>query len=234
MNPWRTGLVIGAVVVVAAGCSSADRKVSGTATTATAVASPTTSTSAVAKPVDDAGLPALLASPSEISDVVGVAMTPEAIFRKPEAKLNVDPLRCTEALMPGLDTVSYYGRTGFAGQGLHGDRHARVVQVLASFPSDADAETFRGITVGRWRLCQSQQATITDGKSTATYELGNVDSVDSVVSVSMSGTAADGGSVRCQHSLGTRKNVIVDVRVCASDVSNEGRDLLSKIAAKVS
>ncbi|BBZ56563.1 hypothetical protein MPHO_35550 [Mycolicibacterium phocaicum] len=67
-------MLIGAVVVVAAGCSVTDRKVSGTATTATAVASPTTSTSAVAKPVDDAGLPKLLGSPSEISDLVGVAM----------------------------------------------------------------------------------------------------------------------------------------------------------------
>lgn len=160
-------------------------------------------------------------------------MTPESIFRKPDTKLRVDPLRCTEALMPGLDTASYYGRTGFAGQALHGDRHARVVQVLASFPSDADAETFRGITVGRWRLCQSQQAAIADGTSTATYEVGNVDSVDSVASVSMSATAADGGSVTCQHSIGARKNVIVDARVCASDVGNKGRDLLSRIAGKV-
>lgn len=233
MNSWRTGLVISAMVVMAAGCSSADRKVSGTATTATVAAVPTTSTSAVAKPVDDAGLPRLLGSPSEISELLGVAMTPEAIFRRPDTKLRVEPLRCTEALMPGLDTASYYGRTGFAGQALHGDRHARVVQVLASFPSDADAETFRGITVGRWRVCQSQHAAVTDGTSTATYEVGNVDSVDSVASVSMSATAADGGSVACQHSIGARKNVIVDVRVCASDVGNKGSDLLSRITAKV-
>ncbi|WP_418004037.1 sensor domain-containing protein [Mycobacterium sp. PDNC021] len=228
---WRAPLVVGVAVALVAGCSPT---ISGTAIRQSTGAGPTTSTSVPRRPVDDAGLPALLASPSEISDVVGVAMTPEAIFRKPETKLTVDPLRCADALMPGLDTGSYYGRTGYAGQPLHGDRHTRVVQVLASFPSDADAETYQGYTVDRWRRCQIQQATITDGKSTGTYELGNVDSVNSVVSVSMSGTAADGDSVRCQHSLGVRKNVIVDVRVCAFDVGNEARDLLSKITAKLS
>jgi len=231
MNPWRTGLVIGTVVVVAAGCSATDRKVSGTATTATAAASPTTSTSAVAKPVDDAGLPKLLSSPSEISDVVGVAMTPEAIFRKPDTKLRVDPIRCLEAVMPALDTVLYNSRTGFAGQLLHGDQHAQVVQVVASFASDADAALFREMITQNWRGCQNQEATITGGQVSLTYTLDRVESVNSVASVGMSGTARDGARVSCQHSLGARRNVIVDVRVCGPNVGDKGRDLVAKIAA---
>jgi hypothetical protein len=231
MNIWRTGMVIGAAVVVAAGCSVADRKVSGTATTDTAAVSPTTSTSAVAKPVDDAGLPKLLGSPSEISDLVGVAMTPEAIFRKPDTKLRVEPIRCLEAVMPGLDTIRYYGRTGFAGQLLHGDQHAQVVQVVASFAADADAALFRDLTTQYWRSCQNQQATVTGGQAPLTYALDRVESVDSVASVQVSGTAGDGTRVPCQHSLGARRNVIIDVRVCAPNVGNKGRDLVAKIAA---
>jgi hypothetical protein len=230
MNPWRTGFAIGAVVVVAAGCSATDRKVSGTATTATAAASPTTSTSAVAKPVDDAGLPKLLGSPPEISDLVGLAMTPEAIFRKPDTKLRVEPIRCLEAVMPALDTIGYYGRTGFVGQLLHGDQHAQVVQVVAAFPTDAEAADFREATTGHWRSCQNQQATVTGGQVPLTYALERVETVDSVASVPVSGTASDGTRVLCQHALGARRNVIIDVRICAPNVGNKGRDLVAKIA----
>ena len=231
MNPWRAALLIGASVVVAAGCSAPDRRISGTATTATAAASPTTSTSAVARPIDDAGLPRLLASPSEISHLVGVGMTPEAIFKKPDTKLRVDPTRCLEAAMPGLDTIQYYGRTGFAGQLLHGDQHAQVIQVVAAFPSEAEAEAFRDLTAQAWRQCQNQQATVTGGRVPLTYALDTVDSVDSVASASMSGTAGDGTRVPCQHSLGSRRNVIIDVRVCAQNLGGKGRDLVAKIAA---
>lgn len=165
--------------------------------------------------------------------MVGVAMTPEAIFRKPDTKLRVEPVRCLEAVMPGLDTVSYFGRTGFAGQGLHGDQHARAVQVLASFPTDSDAVAFRDITVGRWRTCQNRQATVTDRTNIVTYQMGRVNSVDSVATVSMSGSAGDGVSVTCQHALGARRNVILDVRVCTPEVGDKGRDLLLRMAAKL-
>lgn len=227
---WRASLIIGAAVLLVAGCSFADRKISGTATGQSTGAAPTTSTSAASRPVDDAGLPRLLVSPFDISGLVGVAMTPEAIFRKPDTKLKVDPMRCLEAVMPALDTISYYSRTGFAGQLLHGDQHAQVVQVVASFSTDAEAADFVEATTRYWRSCQNQQATITGGQDTLTYALDRVDSVDSVASVSMSGTAGDGTRVTCQHSLGARRNVIIDVRVCALNVANKGRDLVAKIA----
>ncbi len=232
MNPWRAALLIGASVGVAAGCSATDRKVAGTATTAATTASPTTtSTSAGARPIDDAGLPRLLASPSEISDLVGVAMTPEAIFKKPDTKLRVDPTHCLEAVMPGLDTMRYYGRTGFAGQLLHGDQHAQVVQVVAAFATDSEAADFRDMTAQNWRQCQRQQAIITGGQVPLVYAVDNVESVDSVASVPVSGTARDGTQVLCQHSLGSRRNVIIDVRVCAPNLGDKGRDLVAKIAA---
>ncbi|WP_350224435.1 sensor domain-containing protein [Mycolicibacterium sp. lyk4-40-TYG-92] len=235
MNPnpaRRAALSVGVAVLVVAGCGATDRKVSGTATApATASAALTTPTSAAARPVDDAGLPRLLGSPSEISDVVGVAMTPEAIFRKPDTRLRVEPIRCIEAVMPGLDTASYYSRTGFAGQLLHSGQHDQVVQVIAAFRTDADAADFRDMTARTWRSCQNQQATVKGGQTTLTYSLTSVEVVDSVVSVAMSGTARDGTAVPCQHALGARRNVIIDVRVCTPNVANRGRDLLARIAA---
>jgi len=228
---WRAPLIVGVAVVLAAGCSLTDRKISGTASPQSTGAVPPTATSAAARPIDDAGLPRLLGSPSEISDLVGVAMTPEAIFRKPDTKLRVDPTRCLEAVMPGLDTIRYYGRTGFAGQLLHGDQHAQVVQVVAAFPTDADAVDFRDRTAQTWRQCQKQQATITGTQVPLTYALDSVESVDSVISVSMSGTAGDGTQVPCQHTLGARRNVVIDVRVCGPNVGPKGRDLVTKIAA---
>lgn len=235
MNPnpaRRTALSVCVAVLVVAGCSVTDRKVSGSATApAAASTAPTASTSAAVRPIDDAGLPRLLASPSEIGDVVGTAMTPEAIFRKPDTKLRVDPIRCIEAVMPGLDTVSYFGRTGFAGQLLHGDQHAQVVQVVAAFATDSEAADFRDMTTQNWRQCQNQQATVTGGQVPLMYALDNVESVDAVTSVPVSGTARDGTQVPCQHSLGARRNVVIDVRVCALNVGNKGRDLVAKIAA---
>lgn len=226
---WRARLIVGVAGILVAGCS--DRTTSGTPVGQSTGAAPTTSTSAAVRPVDNAGLPRLLGAPSDISGLVGVAMTPEAIFRKPDTKLRVEPIRCLEAVMPGLDTVSYYGRTGFAGQLLHGDQHAQVIQVVASFPSDADAAAFRDSTTSYWRVCQDQQATITGGQVPLMYALDRVESVDSVVSVSMSATARDGTRVPCQHSLGARRNVVIDVRVCAPNVGSKGRDLVAKIAA---
>lgn len=228
---WRAPLIVGVAVVLVAGCSLTDRKISGTASPQSTGVVPPTATSAAARPIDDAGLPRLLGSPSEISDLVGVAMMPEAIFRKPDTKLRVDPIRCLEAVMPALDTIGYYRRTGFAAQLLHGDQHAQVVQAVAAFPSDSEAADFREATTRHWRSCQNQQATITGGQDALTYALDRVDSVDSVASVSMSGTARDGTPVPCQHSLGARRNVAIDVRVCGPNVGNKGRDLVAKIAA---
>ncbi|WP_163692851.1 sensor domain-containing protein [Mycolicibacterium phocaicum] len=170
-------------------------------------------------------------TPTSSSSTTANTMTPEAIFRKPDTKLRVEPIRCLEAVMPALDTIGYYGRTGFAGQLLHGDQHAQVVQVVAAFPTDAEAADFRDRTARHWRSCQNQQATVTGGQVPLTYALEKVESVDSVASVPVSGMAGDGTRVPCQHSLGARRNVIIDVRVCAPNVGNKGRDLVAKIAA---
>ncbi|MUL67342.1 hypothetical protein BOO86_22905 [Mycobacterium sp. CBMA 234] len=166
-----------------------------------------------------------------ISDLLGITVTPEGIVRKPDTKLSVEPIRCLEAIQAGLNTISLIGRTGFAAQILHGDQHAQVVQMIASFPADADASAFREIVTQKWRRCQNQQATITDGQTSLTYTVDAVDQVNSVAAVSMSVTAGDGTQVTCQHALGARRNVAIDVRVCAPNVANKGRELVAKIAA---
>jgi len=165
--------------------------------------------------------------------MVGVVLTPEAIFKQPETKLTVDPIRCTEIAIPGLNTVGYQGRTGFVGQAFHGDQRASVVQVVVSFPSVSDTAVFRDAIVDYWRMCQNQEAVITDGQNTSRYVLGSVDVVDSVASVQISRSGDAGGGSVCQHSFAAKRNVVIDVRVCAPNVADMGRQLVSKIAAKL-
>jgi hypothetical protein len=236
MNPnpaRRAALSVGVAVLVVAGCSVTDRKVSGTASAPANAVTPTTSTSAVARLADPATLQSLLGSPTEVAGIVGVDMTPGPISKKPFSNLSTEPARCLEAVMPGQGSSEFYMRTGFASQSLDGAApHVKVLQVVASFASAADAESSYTIASTSWPSCQDAEVTLTAGREVAVQKLGRIETTDSIMSIPV--TQADGNSTAsCQHSFTAKRNVIIDVRVCAPNVGNAGRELVSKIAANL-
>lgn len=233
MNPWRTSLLVGAAVLVMAGCSATERKISGTASSP-ADASPTTSTRPAASFVDPAMVPSLLASPEGVAGIVGVGMTPGRIFKQPFRNLSTEPARCVDAVMPGQQSSQYYLPTGFAAQILDGAApHIRVMQVVASFGSADDAERSYTIASSGWSGCQDTLVTLTADRQVAVQKLGRMETRDSIISIAV--TQADGSSTAsCQHAFTAKRNIVIDVRVCTPNVGDAGRELVSKIAAKVS
>lgn len=233
-NPARqTALsVFMAGMVVVCGCSATDRKVSGTATAPASAATPPTSSTAAAGLADPATLPSLLGSPGEVAGIVGVEMRPGPILKQPFRGLFTEPGACEDAVMPGQASSIYYSRNGFAAQSLDGGApHVRVLQVVASYASADDADVARTVAGSSWSFCQGKVVTLTVDKDVAVQKTGRVESRDSIMSIPVSPTDGD-LAVDCQHALTVKRNVVIDVRVCAPNVGDMGRQLVSKIAAK--
>jgi len=216
-----------------AGCSATDRKVSGTASAPVDAATPTTSTSAAVRLVDPATLPPLLGSPGDVAGIVGVDMRPGPIFKQPFRGLFTEPSACEDAVMPGQASSIYYSRNGFAAQFLDGAApHVRALQVVASYPSADDADVARTVAASSWSFCQDKVVTLTIDNDVAVQKTGRIETRDSIMSIPV--TPTDGNTVvGCQRAFTAKRNVVIDVRVCAPNVGDMGRQLVSKIAAKL-
>ncbi|HET6736109.1 sensor domain-containing protein [Mycobacterium sp.] len=196
--------------------------------------SPTPSPAAAAG-IDPAGLKGLLASVPEISELVGnVAMEPNAIFDAPFRDVVIDPATCTGAVMPGDHNVyNGSGFTGFAGQVLSdASQDNKVIQSIASFPSEAEAKAFVDKQFADWQACKYTDVTVTIA--------GSVSDGTVAVSAITDGTnnvfifpPGGGAGRQCQHAMTPRKNVVVDVRVCASSVGSMGWTLARDIGEKI-
>jgi hypothetical protein len=135
--------------------------------------------------------------------------------------------------MPGQQSTVYYMPTGFAAQMLDGAKpHVRVMQVVASFASADDAERSYTIASGRWLGCQEKVVTLTADREVAVQKLGRMETRDSTISIPLAN--ADGSdAASCQHAFTAKRNIVIDVRVCAPNVGDMGRQLVSQIAAKL-
>jgi hypothetical protein len=206
----------------------------------TTAASPTSSaTPAPAASIDPAQLKGLLASVPDISQLVGGAtMTPNATFDAPYKEVKVDPFNCTGAVQPGAETT-YLGSgfTGITGQLLtDAPQDNKVLQYIASFPSDAEAKAFVDKQVAGWDACKFTDVTLSTGDGN-TYVGSNgtvgvtatTDGTPSVFIFPPGGTAGR----QCQHAMTPRKNVVVDVRVCAPSVGSMGWTLARDIGQKI-
>jgi serine/threonine kinase PknH len=206
-----------------------------TTASASASAPSTTATSPAAAVVDPTELKGLLASVPEISQLADNAtMTPEPPLDAPLSGAIVDPDKCTGAVMPGLDSV-YRGSgfTGFAVQVLTdaaGDY--KVIQSIASFPSDASAKAFVDQQFAGWQACKYEDFTLTIGSSTQEGTLSTSANVEGTNTILVFPPGAGPGR-QCQHAMSPRKNVVVDVRVCANRVGSEGWTLARDIGEKI-
>jgi hypothetical protein len=213
---------------------TASASASETSTTAEPPTGSSTPTSADV--VGPAELKGLLASVPEITQLVDNAvMTPTAVQDAPLSGATVTPDSCTGAVMPGFDSV-YRGSsfTGIAVQGLTNDpQRVGVIQAIASFPSEADAQSFVDQQFAGWQACKYTDITLIVGNGEP--QRGKV-----AISANTLGTnnvfifpptGTDGR--QCQHAMSARKNTVVDVRVCTPSVGSMGWTLARDIGEKI-
>jgi hypothetical protein len=166
--------------------------------------------------------------------IVGVGVAPGRIFKQPFSNLSTEPARCVDAVMPGQQSTVYNMPTGFAAQILDGAApRVRAMQVVASFASTDDAASSYTIANGRWSTCQDKVVALTADKVVAMQKTGRIETRDSITSIPVTPTDGNIG-VSCQHAFTARGNIAIDVRVCAPNVGDMGRQLVSKIAEKLS
>lgn len=170
----------------------------------------------------------------EISQLVDNAvMTPKGIVAAPFIGATVDPDICTGAVNPGLDTV-YRGSgfTGFAGQVLTDAEDHNVIQSIASFSSDTAAQAFADRQFADWQACKYTDITSTVGSSTEHGTTSTSANVDGTYTIFIFPPGAGPGR-QCQRAMSPRKNVVVDVRVCADSVGSMGWTLARDIGEKI-
>jgi len=226
------------VFVTRGGDSPKPTALSTTSATPTPTASASTSTpsTTAADVINPTALKGLLSSVPEINQLAdNVMMTPSPVVAAPFNGATVTPFNCAGAVNPGIDTVyrsSFF--TGFAGQILNNEpQRIGVVQSLASFSSAADALTFVDQQFANWQHCQDVDITQIVGNETPQHpKVATSANTLGTNTVSIF-VPVDSGTRECQHAMSARKNVVVDVRVCAPSVGSKGWTLARDIGEKI-
>jgi hypothetical protein len=164
-------------------------------------------------------------------------MTPTLTQDSPILGVHVDPFTCTGAVMTAMNTTYNGAGTAFVVQFLHNEpQDIDVVQALASFHNEADAKTFLDRQFEDWQSCDNTDVTITvDGRYGGPPQHGRITNSDNAQGTNVISIVPPSGvnGRQCQHAMSARKNVVVDVRVCAPSVLNMGLDLDRVIGAKI-
>jgi hypothetical protein len=106
-------------------------------------------------------------------------------------------------------------------------------QAVASFPSADLALAFVNNLAGKWKACAGQTITvqtIPTGRgiySEEQYTTGRL--IGEVPKIALSKT---GGTRDCQRALDAVSNLVIDVEACGSPLSDQGRQVADKMAAK--
>ncbi len=247
----RLGLIIGALVVVAAavagtGILLAVRK-SDTARTESPVsnttAAPTTSTtilstSTVAPTVLPAQLDSILIPVEQVNTIVnttGIVVDhskSEMVDPGPGNTLSDD--KCFGALI-GFQTSTYNGSgyTGVLAQLLKKPQSNPayvVAQGAVVFASAAQAQGFVTAQAPQWRDCAGRTVTQVADKTTFEWTFGQMSG--NPPNIALQHTLANSPLV-CQHVLSAVSNVVFDVNVCAPGTINQARQLANMMAARL-
>ncbi|MBB5163546.1 sensor domain-containing protein [Mycobacterium sp. AZCC_0083] len=235
-------LVVIAVTVTVFVTRGGDSSTTTARSSTSAAPTPTTSASAstpsttAADVINPAALKGLLSSVPEINQLADNAMmTPSPVVAAPFNGATVTPVSCAGAVNPGIDIV-YLGSsfTGFAGQLLDNEpQHVSVMQALASFPGAADAQTFVDQQFADWQHCNDVDITQTVGNETPQYPKVATSAKTLGTNTVFISVPVDSGKRECQRAMSARKNLVVDVRICAANVGSKGWTLARDIGEKI-
>ncbi|HEU0192020.1 MAG TPA: sensor domain-containing protein [Mycobacterium sp.] len=216
--------------VLASGCAVQHASRSS----ASARTTPTTTTT-VARPLDEDGLKGLLLSPDQINPIMGatemevtqkhIALSDDSATMQPRECLAID----------GAGQSEVYANTGYTAvreQTLRdGDHFAHYVdQVVVLFPSAKRAADFFGIEAEAWPSCHEYTHTQSGSQWTA----GPIAKADGVLStVATQQNSGNDSPWACGRALTARNNVVIDVNTCSADPKDTAAVIAGQIAAKV-
>ncbi len=207
------------------------------ASTAAPAASTETATSVATEietTISSTELQGLLLTADEVSKLIAVGnLTVHNEAQKPYGD-TTDREDCGSVVAPGL-------RQGYGGSGFTAFRSRDVVdgpdfmvvvtQAVSTFASEQKAQEFVRTEAKRWPDCKYKQVTLRyPGSSDAAYLIRNPVFDGQVLTTSMSVVNVRSG---CQHTLTSKRNVAIDVRICTDRGSAQAPDLAAQIAARI-
>jgi hypothetical protein len=193
------------------------------------------------KPVATSAVEDLLAGPVEVSKVAGSGTTlvQQARATGMSDSTGISSRDCRSAWSP-LQKASYDGSgwISVAGKILSDERDKEtrpdnvITQAVVSFNDSDAADTFFSGVTKRWKACSDKSVVYTqDGGKQTNWSLGPVISGDDVIQISQ--TAEGGRGWGCQHVLGVRNNIAIEVLHCAEGPGEQARGVFDLIARNV-
>ena len=216
-TPGRLAAVWVAFLVVAAfGLMSCTREVSG---------------SPVKLSVD---LRAVLLDADEIADVMGTSGS-EVVDEgnAPDDTIEANPPECHGVVYIAGEIE--YASTNFTAMRwriVRAENVGAVVEMVAQLPSVAKADEFIDEQTKAWEGCADEVITTKDKVGTSTSQ-DRVTAVRARPHTVIASTLPLSSGMPCQHVLQAVSNVVLDVCVCANNVSDQAEAIASTLADRV-
>ncbi len=246
MRQLTAAVAVAAAGMLVAGCGDSNGGDTAASSTTPPNASPKT-------PLEKAGLPDLMLSPSDMDSALGVTgMTSDPPF----TNLGEDPVHRTDYTFPaeckytihaglaseyaGSGSTAVYGYHDLAPApaGANPLESPEAYQFVVLFPTPEQASAFFTTSSQRWPACANRQDTVpADGTHPELqWRVGPVSNANAVLSVPVTLTIKGNGAnvtMPCQRALTVRRNVVIDVDACRKDVGDLGITVANQIAGKV-
>lgn len=249
MRECRIAAIIAAVGLVLAGCGGGHGGLASSSTATSATPPP--------PPVAPAALANLLLTPAEVDGVLGTtgtAATP--IEHTDDEAANQQwpggytfPAECLYAVGPAQTPV--YANSGYTA--LRGDKDIapsppgsddtsqQVTQVVAAFPSAAEANAFFSASAQRWPACANRQIDTPAGADIPpmNWKVAAVSNANATLSVAVTlvlnldpNTTGSAVTNSCQRALTVRNNVAIDVIGCRKSPGDLAANVANQVGGK--
>jgi hypothetical protein len=233
--PWWTfAAVLSAIGVAIAATLTVTAHDRGSSTSSSA---PTwTAAPAVATPA----LAGLLLPAEQIAEIVGAAKmskstgVPALIA---DSRREIAEADCVSAWNAGQQSAyAGTGETGAYSRASRADeqpvRHI-ADQVVIAYPNADAAAKVVARQFAQWSACSGRTVMLTPPPPRAArlFTFGPVTNTSGVLS--MTQTSVDNAIWGCQRALTARSNVVIDIRACRPDTTNQAVNILDAIAAKI-
>jgi serine/threonine kinase PknH len=177
----------------------------------------------------------LLTAP-QINTIMGASnMQPGKLGEAPGSpSARLSKAECNGALYPG-ETPAYngsgYTKLNWLTLSEPGDTNNHFVdQDVAAFPSADLARNFVKTSADQWKSCAGQVVTVTyDNGNTYRWTFGDV--IGDAPKISQLDTQEDGGGWACQRVLSAVSNVVIDVKACGFQITDQASRIADEIAA---
>ncbi len=228
---WTLGGVLLLAGVAVAGTSAVEGRHRGSSASG-AASRPAT----VAAPA----LAGLLMTADQVAGIVGaatmgtIAVGPALI---PDNQREIAEADCLSAWNAGQHSVyAGTGETGVYSQTLRaGEKPVRhfANQAVIAYPTAVAANRVVANQFAQWSACSGRTVTLTPPppRTPRLFTFGPVTNTGGVLSVTQ--TSVDNAIWGCQRAVAARRNVVIDIRACRPDTTNQAVDILDAIAAKI-